>query len=417
MRRREFLKLAGASAAAILVPGACSPSVSSSPDAGRSDASTSGRDAAGGPDAAPPEPDAGPRPGTKTLHYFTQWASPVAVLEGGATVTLATEEAGVLARGEVGDVGQETLLFLKDPASGNEDHPPRASDYRIPADVSEAWIWKGAVFDVDPRRLSLDLIDAHTHPFDRQTDGSIVPDTGPLLAVERAGTGIGLALTMVSGTLAEQRAMIGPLVRDNPWLVPLCWVEPQRDGAADVEAMLTVHGFKGLKFHPTLSAYDADGPLMDAFLEVARQRRVPVQLHSATDEHAKPERVAALARRFPDVAVVMVHTELGADDKTHALDAIEALPNVYAETSWTSPDGALLAMQRLDSSRTLFGTDATVDGRAHFAKQSVSDGKGGWITVLQAVEQVRSRANPDAFANWARLTAVRLYGLRFAPLA
>ena len=362
--------------------------------------------------------DAGSAVG-KTLHYFTQWASPEAVVRdaaGTVAVALATEEAGTLVRGVVGTLGQEALLFLRDPASGNEDHPPRATDYRLPADVDEAWIWKGAVFDVDPRRLTIDLIDAHTHPYHRLADGTLIADAAPLLDVERSGTGIGMALTMVKGPLADQRSLIGPLCRDHPWLVPLAWIEPTTDTAAEAEAMLTAHGFKGLKFHPTLSAYDADGPLMDAFLAVAQKLHVPVQLHCATDSHATPERLAALAKRFPEVPIVMVHTELGASDKQHALGAVQALPNVYAETSWTSPDGALLAMQLLDSSRTLFGTDATVDGREQFTKRSVSDGKGGWITISEAVAQVRTRAHPDACANWARLTAVRLYDLRFKPL-
>ncbi|MGC4119672.1 MAG: amidohydrolase family protein [Myxococcales bacterium] len=414
MRRREFLKWAGAGAAALLVPPGCSSNGSGTPDGSSSnpDASRAGLD------AASERPDAG-QPMPKTLHYFTQWSAPearVRVGSGTEPVALATEEPGTLVRGEVGLVGEETLLFLRDPATGDEDHPPRAADYRIPADVEEAWIWKGAVFDVDPRRLTVDLIDAHTHPYDRAADGSLVAAAGPLLAVERAGTCIGMALTMVKGPLADQRALLVPLCRDNPWLVPLAWIEPTRDSAADAEAMLVEHGFKGLKFHPTISAYDADGPLLDPFLEVARKHRVPVQLHCATDAHATPERLAALAKRFPDVNLVMIHTELGSDDKRHALGLVQSLPNVYAETSWTSPDGALLAMQMLDSSRTLFGTDATVDGRAQFTKTSVSDGHGGWITIPEAVSRIRAGAHPDAYANWARLTAIRLYDLRFKRL-
>jgi hypothetical protein len=115
----------------------------------------------------------------KTLHYFTQWSQPEAVVRAGAqtvAVALAAEEVGVVARGEVGVRGQEALLYLRDPASGGEDHPPRAVDYRLPADLDEAWIWKGAVFDASTRRLTIDLIDAHTHPYDRRPDGTLVAD-------------------------------------------------------------------------------------------------------------------------------------------------------------------------------------------------------------------------------------------------
>jgi hypothetical protein len=71
-------------------------------------------------------------------------------------------------------------------------------------------------------------------------------------------------------------------------------------------------------------------------------------------------------------------------------------------------------MQMLDSSRTLFGTDATVDGWQHFTNKSIADPSGQYtLTIPDVIAQVRARANADAYANWARLTAIRLYDLRF----
>jgi predicted TIM-barrel fold metal-dependent hydrolase len=113
----------------------------------------------------------------------------------------------------------------------------------------------------------------------------------------------------------------------------------------------------------------------------------------------------------------MVHTGLGILDKTAVLQAIALQPNVYAETSWTNPESILQAMAVLDSSRTLFGTDATVDGWAHFTNQSIADPAGAYTySIPETVAAVRAAAHPAAFENWARLTATRLYGLRFAGL-
>lgn len=380
-------------------------------DAGRRDASSAGADAA----------TAGRDAGTtarKILHYFTDFAAPTLVLREGSGTSpwpMGSEATG-LARVEFGAAGTDARFFLRDGSAGSEDHPPGGGDYRMPPDLDEAWISKGTVFDVDPRGLATDLVDAHTHPSDRAQDGTIVPASGPLLSVGRSA-GIGLCVTSVKGPLAEQRTLVGGLVRDHAWLVPLVWVEPTRDSAADIEPFLRDDRWRGLKFHPTISEYDADGPSMDAFMALARKYEVPVQLHTATDEHARPARVAALATRFPDVKVVMVHTELGAADKRPALELVKALPNVYAETSWMNADGVLLAMQLLDSSRTLFGTDATVDGADHFQKTSIPDASGNYtLTIPDVIAQVRARAHPDAYANWARLTATRLYGLRFRDL-
>jgi hypothetical protein len=366
-------------------------------------------------DAVAPEDRDSAKPAGKRIHYFTDFQKPEVRVRVGSSVNvtpMSSEEPG-LSFAQAGEAGREMVFFLADGATAAEDHPPGGNDYRAASDLDELWIYKGTVFDVDPRSLIIDLIDAHTHPYNRAADSSIVSDPAPLLAVV-AAQGIGLALTMAEGPFAEQKSLVGGLVQQHPWLVALLWIEPATDSPAKVEAMVRDEGFRGLKFHPTISAYDADGPLMDGFLQVASKYGVPVQIHSATDSPSTPERIAALAKRFPDVKIVMIHTELGALDKNHALSVIQSLPNVYAETSWTNVEGIMLAMQLLDSSRVVFGTDATVDGYDHFTKTSIADASGQYtLTIPKVIEQVRAKVGADAFENWARLNAIRLYGLRF----
>lgn len=410
MDRRCFLRLAAAGLAAPRLLAGCAGADGSAPaDAGRGDA---GFDS----DAGETPADAGP--GRKTVRYATTFTRPeLRLREGAGLVTVPMEPGaggGFVAR--FGTAGAAARCYFQDALSGGEDRPPGGGDYLLPADLDEAWVEKGTVFDVDPRRIPFELIDAHTHPYERASDGSLQFDAGPMLATLGA-QGVGVAVTSLKGTLAEQRVRVGGMCRDNPWVVPLVWVEPQRDPVAEVEALLEADGFRGLKFHPTVSGYPADGAAMDPFLELAARRAVPVQIHSAVDDPSRAVRVAALAARHPQVKVVLVHTELGAIDKTAAIATVRALPNVYAETSWANPESVLQIMGALDSSRTLFGTDATVDGYQHFEKTSIANPQGEYVyTVPQMIARVREWAHPDAFANWARLTAVRLYGLRFGPL-
>jgi len=377
-------------------------------DAGfeRADAATSAEDA-GGLDGSV-QADAG-IPG-KQLHYFTTFTAP-SVVTAGDSVPMTF--VGGLATAEVAAAGTEVSFHVRDGVSGDEDHPPGGGSYHWPADMDEAWLWKGALFDVDPRTLTVDMIDCHTHPYKRTATG-FEYDHGALVTL-LPEQGIDLAITMHRTTLAEQRTQVGALAAAYPWVVALVWVKADVDDVATVEAMLRDDGFRGLKFHPTVHDYPADGTKMDAFMEVARRYQVAVQIHSAIDDNAKPERVAALAQRFPDVKIVMIHTELGAHDKTHALNLIKDLPNVYAETSWANPESVLQAMEVLDSSRVLFGTDATVDEYEQFSKKSIANPQGQYVySVLDVIQRVKAEAHPDAYANWAWLNAVRVHGLRFA---
>lgn len=412
MNRRKFLRIAATGAASAIAPVIFEGCVSGN------DLSPAERRLDAGSDPASDGGQADPTTGeTRTLHYATTFLEPELRVREGAGYRSLPMQLGIDGRFVAAlPAGAATFFHVRDAAGRGEDYPPRGGDYRLAADYEEAWLEKGTFFDVDPRSLGFELVDAHTHPYGRAEDGSFTFDSSALLAVERA-QGIGVALTTCKGTLAAQRADLLSLCRAEPWILPLVWVEPLRDSPTEVERLLD-EGFRGLKFHPTVSGYPADGEAMDPFLELSERRCLPVQIHTAIDDNARPERFVALARRFPGVDLVMVHTELGALDKTHALGLIRDLPNVFAELSWTNPESVLQTMAALDSSRTLFGTDATVDGHEQYEKQSIADPDGDYVySIPDVVAKVREQAHPDAFANWARLTAIRLYGLRFAHFA
>ncbi len=353
----------------------------------------------------------------KTLHYKTDFTQPeIRIKSGGSYLTapLTTELAPWAGISGVGVLGQELLFHLRDQATGAEDHPPGGGDYRLAPDLDEAWLERGALFDVDPRQLDLDLIDCHTHPYNR-VNGAFVLDSQPLVTLLPA-QGIIKALVMMPGNLSDQRSTLTALHQAHRWVIPLVWVNPAVHVVAEVRDLIEHHGFRGLKFHPTADNFPADSALMDPFMALAQDLHVPVQLHSATDDNALPARIVALAARHPEVTVVMVHTNLGALDKTATIELIKGQPNVYAETSWTNAESILQIMGALDSSRTLFGTDATVDGYEQFTKQSIATPQGQYsVTIPQVISQVRAEAHPDAFANWAYLTTIRLYGWRFLP--
>lgn len=351
----------------------------------------------------------------KTIRYNTTFKSPeIRVASGsGYTSHALTHESGERYGVEgVGGVGQLLSFHFRDAQSGAEDHPPGGGDYYVDADQTEAWVHKGTVFDVAPESLDLGPIDVHTHPYNK-VNGQLVLDSGPMLALLPA-QGTKAAVTMIPGSLQSQQSQMEAVHQANRWIVPLVWVEPKSHSAAQVEALLQGGVFRGLKFHPTISEYPADGALMDPFLALAEKYRLPVSIHSATDDNAKPARIVALAQRHPKVSIIMFHTELGAVDKSPAIALIKDFPNIYAETSWTNHESILAAFAALDSSRTLFGTDATVDGYDHFTKTSIANPQGEYVyTIPHVISELQKEAHPDAYSNWAYLNAIRLYRWRF----
>jgi hypothetical protein len=354
--------------------------------------------------------DDGPR--TRILHYSTGFEQPELVDAQGRRLRLEPEREGRF-RCELALAG-ELSFFLRDARSGEEDRPPGGGTYRLERDRRESWLESGALLDVEPRRLEGALVDAHTHPYRRESGDRFAFDPAALLQLPRHG--VRAALTMLRGPLGEQRRSLGALSRAHPWLVPLAWPRVGVDDPAEVERLL-VAGFRGLKLHPYLDQRAADDPAMDPYLALARRHRVPVQVHSAADDASRPERVLALAARFPEVPVVMVHSGLGIAERGAVLEAARERPNLYLETSWVPADWVVAAIETVDSSRTLFGTDATVDGPLHYEQRSIA-GPGGAppMSVPELLAHVRERVHPAAFANWSLLTAVRLYRLRFAAL-
>jgi predicted TIM-barrel fold metal-dependent hydrolase len=158
-----------------------------------------------------------------------------------------------------------------------------------------------------------------------------------------------------------------PFATANPWY---------GDEACDELRRALDAGARGLKFHPALQGFLLCDELIDPLIEIARQRRVLVYMHTGTPAYAQPTQLTELALRFPDVSFVMGH--MGSTD--FWLDAVPAASvseNIYVDTSWSLPQKIERALAALGSERVLFGTDtplSTLDLElACLAHASMSD--------------------------------------------
>ena len=156
--------------------------------------------------------------------------------------------------------------------------------------------------------------------------------------------------------------------------------------------------FIGLKFHPEGLELEADSELYDSYLQFAKEKNIPCLFHSdrtnnhtypdgtvvAKSKYSTPEQIYNLAKRHPDVPVVMAH--FGGPEKEDIEAAVDVImkgaknndAKLYADLSWVDIDNytegkrkmqnIIDAIKKLKNSpfgdltnRIMFGTDAPID--------------------------------------------------------
>jgi uncharacterized protein len=242
----------------------------------------------------------------------------------------------------------------------------------------------------------LELVDVHAH-IGRFEGYDLSEET---LLAETEGAGIHLALVSnIDGAAVPGKSPDLPepvvnaaaerFVRRYPERFRgLLWARPDRGDASALEPFTgarlphpappqaprwTRRVFVGIKLHPEMNAVAADDPRVDPYLDFAARHALPVVAHSDGQvDAASPARLLALARRHPEVPVVLYHTGFQGPHEPAIEAAAEALhdgsANLWLETAQLPPEWALRAVERVGPGRVLFGTDATFHGRGHYAR-------------------------------------------------
>ena len=207
--------------------------------------------------------------------------------------------------------------------------------------------------------LDVDPVDAHVHA---RTPGL---DPMGFESLRTALASGGMTHALVSW---QDNDFVDRVADGVPWLTRLVWVRPGGPSPDDVRKRLA-GGAVGLKLHPSFDEYPADTPGLDPFLEVAAEAGVPVTVHTAPGP-SDPDLIRRLAERFPTVPFVLYHTFLGLPEgRRRAARHAQQVPNLYLETSWCRADEVRRLIDEVGAERVLFGSDAAVDGPAHFVRQ------------------------------------------------
>jgi predicted TIM-barrel fold metal-dependent hydrolase len=215
-------------------------------------------------------------------------------------------------------------------------------------------------------------IDFHTH---LGTSGP-EPSNEELARAERLAQTHGIAKIVLLGNVTAQggpnptEADISDLnthtlaVMDKlPQLfIGFCYLNPSHSeqfNLAEIERCVIKGGMKGIKLWIAVKATDTR---LDHIMARAAALGVPVMHHawykqtSYSFQESTPAEIANLARRWPQVTIVMAHLS---GCRERGVTDIAELPNVYIDTSGSQPDAGMVeyAVKRLGAERVLYGSD------------------------------------------------------------
>ncbi|HEY7430638.1 MAG TPA: amidohydrolase family protein [Streptosporangiaceae bacterium] len=158
-------------------------------------------------------------------------------------------------------------------------------------------------------------------------------------------------------------------------LIPFASVDPAKGkaGARTLRRLVTEHGMRGLKFHPSLQNFAPNDGSAYPLLEVAQELGIPAVFHTGQTgigagmrggggvrlSLSNPMLLDDVAVEFPDLTIILAHPSFPWQDE--ALAVATHKPNVYIDLSGWSPKYFPPQLVRYANSllqdKVLFGTD------------------------------------------------------------
>ncbi len=208
---------------------------------------------------------------------------------------------------------------------------------------------------------------------------AFLDNSGIAAAVVLSHDGLFNARPAANGDLAEFVAAY----RNR--LVGFGTVNPRHDNAvAETRRCFAELGLAGLKMHPWLQGFSMHEASLDPICEVVTEYGGILLSHDGTPPYSTPAQIAALARRHPELPVVLGHGGLH-DCWREALAAVTETANLYLCICGTPPYAARHILAHGPLERILFGTDAGLSDKASqdYAAARVSETDGWGITDAQ----------------------------------
>jgi len=180
----------------------------------------------------------------------------------------------------------------------------------------------------------------------------------------------------LSGLWVDDQEVVDYVKQDPTRLIGFLSLDPtQPDWETELAYGHQELGLQGIKLMPMYAGFFPQDELLDPLWAYAQQHNLPVLLHTGTTfvsqshlETTLPRHIDAVARRFPEVRIIMAH--LGHPYEGECVAVIRKHPHVYADVSalhyrpWQLFHSLMLVHEYGVWNKLLFGTDfpfTTVD--------------------------------------------------------
>jgi hypothetical protein len=226
--------------------------------------------------------------------------------------------------------------------------------------------------------LDDELMDASAAYF--QTSSHRAPTLDHVATYYRQQRMAAVVFTVDAGTATGHPTLSSEEIADEAAahrdvLIPFGSVDPHLGSAAVARArrLVTDHGVRGFKFHPSLQAFEPNDPAFYPLYEALQDLGVPALFHTGQTgigaglpggrgiklRYSAPMLIDDVAADFPDLTIVMAHPSVPWQDEAISIATHKA--NVYIDLSGWSPRHfpaqLVRAANGLLARKVLFGSD------------------------------------------------------------
>ncbi|UTI62861.1 amidohydrolase family protein [Paraconexibacter antarcticus] len=203
----------------------------------------------------------------------------------------------------------------------------------------------------------LEFLDAHLHIGQNDPDGVKGTLEEILGGLDAAGHAGGLVYPMhePDGYPPANDMIAAAVAASGGRLDWLCRVDPNAPGAVDEARRCLGLGAAGIKLHPRSDAFGLPHPVVDELAALAGSVGAPVLFHAGRGIPNLGLAAAELARRHPDVRIILAHA--GISDLGLLAGPAAELPNLLFDTSWWNAADLLALLTTIPPGQILYASD------------------------------------------------------------